>query len=329
MAILAGIDEAGYGPLLGPLVVSGVAFSIPQNLLRADLWEVLRKAVARDKKKLAGRLLINDSKKVYSRATGTGHLQRTVLAALYTLVKSGNPIESVSPPQTVAQLIKTLCPSSFSSLDEYPWYRQLDQTPLSVPADYSIASSVFEKTLSENGMRLLWMGSRFLEAGHYNRQIDKIKNKSRVLFIELCSLVHHIFQTFQDSDGPAQFLIDRQGGRTQYHRELMKMFPAMELAILSENDTLSSYELSDDKRKMRLHFATQADSKFLPVALASMVSKWIRELLMNELNRYFSRLCPDVKPTAGYWKDGQRFIADLHKTPIPDGFESAKLIRTK
>jgi ribonuclease HII len=327
MAILAGIDEAGYGPLLGPLVVSGTAFSIPQNLLKADLWQVLQKAVARDKKKLAGRLLINDSKKAYSRSSGTHHLQRTVMAAIDILNRSDSSAPAL--PETTEQMIRRLSPSCFQYLAEYPWYQKLDQTALPAVEDASIASGVLERTLSQNGMRLLWMQSRFLEAGHYNQRLDKIKNKSRVLFIELCSLVHHIFQNFHDGDGPMQFLIDRQGGRTQYHLELMKMFPGMELSVLTESDALSSYEMTDGKRSMRLHFATEADSKFLPVSLASMASKWVRELLMDELNRYFTGLCPGIKPTAGYWQDGLRFISDLQNAPVACAFESTRLIRNK
>jgi len=327
MAILAGIDEAGYGPLLGPLVVSGTVFSVPQNLLKADLWQVLQKAVAKDKKKLAGRLLVNDSKKAYSRSSGTHHLQRTVMAAIDVLNRNENPVPPL--PGTTEDAVKRLSPPCYQYLAEYPWYQKLGQTALPVLDDISIASGVMERTLSQNGMRLLWMQSRFLEAGHYNQRLDKIKNKSRVLFIELCSLVQHIFQNFHDEDGPAQFLIDRQGGRTQYHSELMKMFPGMELSVLTESDTLSSYEMTDGKRSMRLHFATEADSKFLPVSLASMASKWVRELLMEELNRYFAGLCPGIKPTAGYWQDGQRFIAELQKTAVSPNFEPARLIRNK
>jgi ribonuclease HII len=327
MAILAGIDEAGYGPLLGPLVVSGVAFSIPQNLLKADLWQILQKAVAKDKKKLAGRLLVNDSKKAYSRSSGTHHLQRTVLAALDILNRS-DPCRP-SLPRTAQDVIKRLSPCCYHHLSEYPWYQKLDQTALPATEDISIASGVFERTLMQNQMRLLWMQTRFLEAGHYNQQLDKIKNKSRVLFIELCALVHHIFKNFHDGDGPMQFLIDRQGGRIQYHLELMKMFVGMELTILTQSETLSSYELTDGKQSMRLHFATEADSKFLSVALASMTSKWTRELLMDELNCYFTNICPGIKSTAGYWQDGQRFIADLHKTSFYDNLDKSKLIRAK
>ena len=65
---------------------------------------------------------------------------------------------------------------------------------------------------------------------------------------------------------------------------------------------------------MRLHFTAGADEKFLPVSLASMVSKLIREVLMDNLNAYFSKICKNIKPTAGYWQDGQRYIAELYSS---------------
>jgi len=70
MAILAGIDEAGFGPLLGPLVVSSSVFRTDADMSSADLWQVLRKSVGRTRSRLVGRLLIADSKKAYKRDEG-------------------------------------------------------------------------------------------------------------------------------------------------------------------------------------------------------------------------------------------------------------------
>ena len=45
MAILVGIDEAGYGQLLGPLTVTAAAFSVPDENIRDDFWVLLKQAV--------------------------------------------------------------------------------------------------------------------------------------------------------------------------------------------------------------------------------------------------------------------------------------------
>ena len=45
MAWFIGIDEAGYGPNLGPFVMTSVAWQGPDELLGANLWHVLRRAV--------------------------------------------------------------------------------------------------------------------------------------------------------------------------------------------------------------------------------------------------------------------------------------------
>jgi hypothetical protein len=96
MALLVGIDEAGYGPLLGPLVVSAVALKVPEGLLRADLWEVLAKAVSAQKRGLAGRLLIADSKKAYNRKKGIDPLRRSVLAGVHAW-KNGDTQTETEP----------------------------------------------------------------------------------------------------------------------------------------------------------------------------------------------------------------------------------------
>jgi ribonuclease HII len=148
-----------------------------------------------------------------------------------------------------------------------------------------------------------------------------------VLFSATARLIQKAFDRFGRDN--LQILIDRQGGRVHYRRELQRMFGDMELTILGESQSTSSYELTEGDRRMRIHFAVGADNRFLPVSLASMTSKYVRELLIANINRYFMGFGTELKPTAGYWKDGLRFINDL-KTNLPHvQYDSNQLIRCR
>ena len=319
MVVLVGIDEAGFGPILGPLVVSSSTFSLPHHLLTSDLWQILRKSVANKRKRLAGRLLITDSKKAYSKSLGIKHLERTVLTAFECLGKK---------PATLTELIELLCPACLESLSDYPWYRDAaSQSILTDVADKAIASAVLADDLTSNGIELLELKSCCMDVAYYNKMVSSVKNKASVLFTAVSRLIKEAFDNFADDD--LQIIIDRQGGRVRYRKNLQRMFPDMELKILHESSTASSYELQTNGRGMRLHFVVDADERFLPVSLASMVSKYLRELLMGSINRYFAGFGADLKPTAGYWKDGLRFIEDL-KTKLPHvEFNSNQLIRCR
>jgi ribonuclease HII len=49
----------------------------------------------------------------------------------------------------------------------------------------------------------------------------------------------------------------------------------------------------------------------MPVALASMIAKYTRELLMVRFQEWFTRRAPQVRPTAGYALDAKRFWAEI------------------
>jgi len=306
MVVLVGIDEAGFGPILGPLVVSSSTFTLPHHLLTTNLWQILRKSVGARRKHLAGRMLITDSKKAYSRAVGIKHLERTVLGSLKCLDKE---------PATLTELIELLCPSCLERLSAYPWYQGAGNYCLSADAaDRTIASAVLADDMTSNGIKLLELKSYCLDVGYYNKMVASVKNKANVLFTATSRLIKRAFDNFAGDD--LQIIVDRQGGRIRYRKHLQRMFSDMELKILRESPADSSYELRAGGKSMRLHFVVGADERFLPVSLASMVSKYLRELLVHNINRYFAGFHSDLKPTAGYWKDGLRFIEDL-KTNIP------------
>ncbi len=68
MTWIIGIDEAGYGPNLGPFVMTSIACRVPDSYRDANLWQLLRPAVRRCSDADEGQLLIDDSKLVYTGA---------------------------------------------------------------------------------------------------------------------------------------------------------------------------------------------------------------------------------------------------------------------
>jgi len=319
MAVLAGIDEAGYGPILGPLVVSSSVFSLPSSLLPGDLWQVLRKSIGEKRQHLAGRLLVCDSKKAYSRAVGVRHLERTALAFLRCVSEE---------PATSGELLRIVCPDLSERLASYPWYSAAgDYRIVADGADIALASQVLKSDLASMGIDFLAFRSCCLDVAYYNRMMAAVKNKARVLFGATAHLIKHVYDNFASDE--LQIVVDRQGGRIRYRRDLQRMFPEMELRIICESAHTSSYELTEAGRRMRLHFVVGADGRFMPAALASMVSKYVRELLVASINRYFLRLDSRLRPTAGYWKDGVRFIKDLKANNPEVEFDSNQLIRCR
>ena len=319
-----GIDEAGFGPILGPLVVSSASFAIPDSLLKADLYKLLKPAIGKRKKHLAGRLLITDSKKAYNKSRDLPHLGRTVLSHLAC---GSNNTKKL--PQTTAELLSVVCSDCAARLGEYPWYKSLAENRLDIDADdIHIAAGVLKNALNAQNIRFASLQSICLDVGHYNRMVSAVKNKATVLFTAVCTLIKRSMEGAYKSE-ILQVIVDRQGGRTAYTRPLMKMFPSLSLQVIREDRKISSYELTSNRQTMRLHFVSKADQLYLPVSLASMTSKYIRELLVKAINSYFINHYSDLKPTAGYWKDGQRFIRDLDSNLRDIKYDRQMLIRSR
>jgi ribonuclease HII len=300
-------------------VVSSSAFRVPDNLIWANLWEILRKSVSERRARLNGRLLIADSKKAFTRSVGLKHLRKTVLATLTSLGKD---------PKTLTDLILALSPDCLSHLNEYPWYQKIDDYSLdSTDSGAQIGAAMLKADCENTGVELLGLQSRILEVAHYNKMIEAVKNKAKVLFTAVAELMQSAIDQFKNEN--LEIVVDRQGGRSHYRRELQLMFEGRELRVIHEDQDRSSYELSSRKNKLRVHFVVGADDKFLPVSLASMVCKYLRELLVDNINEYFRGFNSAVKPTAGYWQDGLRFIEDL-KTHIPNvKYDANQLIRCR
>jgi len=301
--LLVGIDEAGYGPILGPMVMSAAAFRLPDELAENSLWELLSSSTTDRVTQKERRLILADSKKVYSGQKSIRHLERSALASIWTA--TGERLTSLSAVMRAVSI-------SADALAAHQWYGHSDRT-LPTTADENelrIATKLFTQELTDIGGQLAAVKVLPLVESEFNRLIDQMRNKSRMQFSQTVRLMESMFASCPN-ERRVDFFCDRQGGKTHYVNDLMRVYGEAKLEVLAESDTHSGYRMTFADRVVSLHFMTGGESRHLPIAMASIVSKYVREVFMMQFNAYWQTQCPGIEPTAGYWTDGKRFLADL------------------
>lgn len=319
--IVAGIDECGYGPLLGPLVVSSSIFLIMEQP-EADIWDRLPNSVSGLKKGLGGRILVCDSKKAYSHQTGFKHLERTVRAFLNQLRVTSTPFSSILP------VISNDLAHAFA---KYPWYNALYND--SIPEIDQSVSNTLSEEMKYGGIEFIDFRSICTDVAEFNEIVDTTHNKAWAVIFPVLELIRQIISIAHYCCAKKVIIYcDRLGGR-KFYGSILQGIPDHIIHYREESSTLSKYEListGKTKRSLDIQFEVKSDDKYLPVALASMVGKYIREKVMQHMNDYFIKLQPGLKPTAGYWTDGHRFLSDLQdETWKKSGLTIHDIVRIK
>jgi hypothetical protein len=106
--------------------------------------------------------------------------------------------------------------------------------------------------------------------------------------------------------GPITVICDKHGGRSRYRDLLMHWFPECLIEIYGEGREESLYRFGPAERRIEFRFRAKGE-KCLATALASMASKYLRELAMRAFNAFWCSRVPDLAPTAGYPEDAARF----------------------
>jgi hypothetical protein len=325
--ILAGIDEAGYGPLLGPLVVGCCAFEVAPGAVSSNpaelpcLWARLRKHVSKNRLKSGRKLHVNDSKVVYSPSIGLKELERSVLA--FTAAAGEWPGDLLS-------FVSRVAAHAVEDLAGYSWYQPpageafpLEQEDLPV----RLFAKALRQEMDRSGARLVHLGARVVFERQLNRMLEATRNKASTLFSVSATHLDHLLRTYGDQD--LTIVCDRQGGRGHYGPLLRLMFEEWSLEIVNEQDARSEYRLTRGGHSVRIFFAEKAEAQCMPVALASMLSKYLRETMMRRFNAWWRQHLPDVAPTAGYYGDGARFLNDIDAKRRELGIADAELIRAR
>lgn len=293
-----GIDEAGYGPNLGPFVMTAVVAESPGDR-PPDLWTDRSPHVSR-----AGgpsdRLWVDDSKRLHGQgARALDRLEAATLAALQATGRTG--------VTDLRALLAATGAGDLASVELATWLGDGPVPAFPWPANQErISNWLAPAPLDGPDWRLVTVRSVVMGPGRFNAELAAAGGSKigphRAAFLSLLRTVR------DDAPGPLAVRSDKHGGRHFYLDLLCEAFPDAWIDRGPEGPELSQYRVrAGANAETTLSFQPRADAADGLVALASIVSKTLRERWMAVFNAYWQAHLPGLRPTAGYPADAARF----------------------
>lgn len=313
MARVIGIDEAGLGPNLGPFVVAVTVWDVPSPAKKFDFWKSFAQVLTNSPAEDDVRLHVADSKQIFEPHKGYGALERGVLAALRLLGAEPSNFAELMQLVSSNESVRS-CPQSA------PWY---DESGFPIPAeshDFSVVDG-WKQCCETKQIQLKAIKAAIVEPMYFNRLLDDYDNKSLVV----SRVAFQLLRSVWDPDETETFIIaDKHGGRNRYDQLLSEVLNGEMIFRLTEGPERSDYKVGQTV----LRFQPRAEEHG-PVALASMTAKYIRELAMDQFNRFWSRQIEGLKPTQGYPNDARRFREQIAHVQRAVGISDEVLWRNR
>lgn len=398
MRYLIGVDEAGYGPNLGPLVIAASVWELsdhdeaaPASLAdgrsNCRLFPRLESCVRQQASRSTQpdpRLWLADSKTIYRGGSGLDQLERGVLSCLRSLGHA---------PRGWRELCEVLAPQALRRADLPKWYDSFAMALPQAAAEQEVASGAecLAQGCATGGARLRDVVCRVIFPDEFNQLVERRGSKGVLLSEASLDLIAQVlarlprsaeaseaaepppFRLSGDSvsrrnRAPAsqsnwpdsgqsgvavvarrtrsgrtaafaeavaelpptkiEIFCDKHGGRNKYAGLLQHVFPDAFPEIECEQAQASAYRCELPQAAARFRFEVGGE-RHLPVALASMTAKYVRELVMRAFNAFWQSHRPEVRPTAGYPADAKRFLAEIADLQTALGISSRQLWRER
>ncbi|MEK7416046.1 MAG: hypothetical protein AAB263_22305 [Planctomycetota bacterium] len=273
-----GIDEAGYGPTLGPLAIVAAAAVVTDPL------------VFRDE---CAELGIADSKLVHAGGN---------FARLESVALSGLTWLTGSRATNAAEVFSCFGESS-AARAAIPWMAGAHE--LSVPVSRATIVHWSPRSAQAHGVfcRLL-----------HPRQLNVLRRKGVNRASAELEVVRELLAAAITTPAlPAAVTCDRLGGRLRYGDLLSGAWPGRHVTTLAETAAACRYQCGETT----VAFVVDGESAAPLVALASCIAKYARELHMHLFNAFWSTRVAGLAPTAGYPNDAKRWLTQVGAA-LPD-----------
>ncbi|MDB5391817.1 MAG: ribonuclease [Planctomycetaceae bacterium] len=315
MGFVIGMDEAGYGPNLGPLVVSATVWEVPGTPRRISFWKEFEGLIVQHTPKQRDEIQIADSKVVHDPVKGVGALERGVLAAWNLLQAPAGSLFKLWDHVAIVPLGTDHCEPWFA-LDDLALPQQTDLDDIA-----RWAKLWFERCISQK-VHLRAMRSDIVLTRRFNELTTQLDSKGLALSGISMRLLQSVLPLTQGQ--PTQVWCDKHGGRNRYDDLLQDIAGDTFIVRLEEGPERSRYRIGS----LEICFQTRAE-EHLPVALASMACKYLRESTMELFNRFWQSHLPELKQTKGYPQDARRFRDEIAATQLRLGIDDLDLWRNR
>src|SRR5262249_35199841 len=238
---------------------------------------------------------------------GLQHLERGVLALL------GNQ----SSHQCVSHLVDGWSVEPAALAGEF-WYK--GTTPVPRHGEWPAAKSL--------GVGFEVVRTALVCPLRFNELAEGANSKGVVLSHCLGRLLGDVLSRLPPGE-PVAVFVDKHGGRNTYAAMLQDALSGGVVTVAQESNLRSHYRVLGLPGDLTFTFEPRADGTHLPVALASMVSKYLRELLMEEFNAFWAEHVPGLKPTAGYPGDSARFLEAIRPAMAKLGIDEEAVWRKR
>lgn len=295
MPLVIGMDEAGYGPNLGPLLTTASVWEVSGDPRKFDFWSRLAPSVSQTPSS-DGRLYVTDSKVIYTPQRGLKDLERSVLAVMSV---------TGSRPASYREFISRITGDA-NILDAEPWFAGVDlPLPLTAcVADIDAAAKALRQNLQQQAITLRELRSDVVLTARFNRVVTKFDNKASAHASFVFGLLAQVWPLAERT----LVIGDKLGGRNRYD-DLISSIPDIGFVFRQQESSLiSRYRVGSSE----LRFQQKAEQHF-PVAVSSMICKYAREVGMELFNRFWQQHVPGLRPTKGYPEDAKRFRKDVNK----------------
>jgi ribonuclease HII len=272
----AGIDENGLGPLLGPMVVTGVATAIPH-----DECECL-------KRPFGGFPGLRDSKKIFSQKKLT---KGEALALSIVRMLTGRL------PSSMMELLHMLSPEGAPSFPCSEGKARGFCLDVDMPLPLWASPAEVDETVETLG-RLLGFGGLVYSVLWCPLMLnDRSRAGVNKFAVDLRSLLD-LVRIFRDRlEGSLDIVAGKVGSRVFYEEEMERM--GVRPVVLARSREESRYRLPGDQ--LLLRFVVDADDKFVHVSMASIVGKYVREVFMEAIFRFAACRCgEEIRRPSGY-----------------------------